>query len=171
MATAMSHIRGLDGEPATEQPRRQTRSRETLHEAPDRALRAGVVVLLALIGVVHLHLWFDGYRNIPTIGPLFLVAVITAALLAIVVAVRLNAIVAFAAASFAAGTLGSNVLSLLLPNGLFHFKEVGVSYSGGLAIASEVGVVALAGVWAYGRWRRGDTQPRPLTGVPQRTTD
>jgi hypothetical protein len=32
-------------------------------------------------------------------------------------------------------------------------------------------VVALAGVWAYGRWRRGGTKSRPLTGVPQRTTD
>jgi hypothetical protein len=97
-------------------------------------------------------------------------AVAAAGLLAIAVAIRLHAVVALAAASFAAGTLGSNVLSLLLPNGLFHFKEVGVSYSGGFAIASEVAVVALMGVWTYRRRRRGDKQPPSPKGVPEQST-
>jgi hypothetical protein len=120
----------------------------------DRVFRAAVVVLLVVISIVHLHLWIGGYRYIATIGPLFILDVIVAALLSVVVAVRLNLVIAFAAASFAAGTLGANVLSLLLPNGLFHFKEAGVSYSGGFAIASEVGVVALLSVWTYLDWRR-----------------
>jgi hypothetical protein len=161
MATASTRIRALDGKMTTGQQRRQTRWRDMYYQAPDRALRGGMAALLAPIGVVHLHLWLDGYRNVPTIGSLFLVAVFTAVLLAIAVAVRLNAMVALAAASFATGTLGANVLSLLLPSGLFHFKEVGVSYSGWLAIASEVGVAALVGVWTYRRWRRGDNQPAP----------
>jgi len=28
--------------------------------------------LLAWIGYIHLHLWLEGYRHIPTNGPLFL---------------------------------------------------------------------------------------------------
>jgi hypothetical protein len=30
------------------------------------------VALLAWIGYIHLHLWQEGYRHIPTNGPLFL---------------------------------------------------------------------------------------------------
>src|SRR5260370_27065686 len=35
-------------------------------------LRLGCVALLAWIGYIHLHLWQEGYRHIPTNGPLFL---------------------------------------------------------------------------------------------------
>ena len=135
-----------------------------------RALRAGTAALLLVIGVVHLHLWLDGYRNLSTIGPLFLVAVVSAVALAIVAAVRINAVIAVAAASFAAGTLAANILSLLLPDGLFHFKEIGVSYSGGFALASEVGVVVLMGISAHKRFRHGHRQVmserRELVGRP-----
>jgi hypothetical protein len=131
-------------------------------------LRFGAAAFLIVISVVHLHLWFGGYRYLSTIGPLFLLDVIFAGLCAVVVAVRLNVMVAFASVSLAAGTLGANVLSLLLPKGLFHFKEVGVSYSGGFAIASEVGVVVLLCTWAYLRWR-GDLVARRRRAVPSRT--
>jgi hypothetical protein len=36
-------------------------------------LRVGCAALLAWIGYIHLHLWLEGYRQIPTDGPLFLV--------------------------------------------------------------------------------------------------
>src|SRR5579863_4270076 len=36
-------------------------------------LRLTCVGLLAWIGGVHLHLWLEGYRQIPTDGPLFLI--------------------------------------------------------------------------------------------------
>ena len=35
-------------------------------------LRLACVALLAWIGYLHLHLWLQGYRQIPTNGPLFL---------------------------------------------------------------------------------------------------
>src|SRR6516162_7327326 len=35
------------------------------------------VALLAWIGAVHLHLWLEGYRQIPTDGPLFLLDAVT----------------------------------------------------------------------------------------------
>jgi hypothetical protein len=132
----------------------------------DRAWRGSSAALLIVIGIVHLHLWLDGYRYLATIGPLFLLDVVAAAILAVVVAVRLNVVVAFAATSLAAGTLGANVLSLLLPKGLFHFKEAGVSYSGGFALASELGVVILLGTWSYLRWRHGDLGLRKRPAVP-----
>jgi hypothetical protein len=131
----------------------------------------GASALLVVISVVHLHLWLGGYRYLATIGPLFLLDVIFAALFALVVAVRLNVVVAFGAASLAAGTLGANVLSLLLPKGLFRFKEVGVSYSGGFAIASEAGVVILLVTWAYLGWRRGAIVALRRPAVPSHTAD
>jgi hypothetical protein len=129
-------------------------------DVTDQVLGWGTTTLLVVIGIVHLHLWFDGYRNLPTIGPLFLVAVISAAVLALLASVQINRLIAFAAASFAAATLTANVMSLLLPNGLFRFKEIGVSYSGAFAIASEVGVVLLVCIWANRHRRRAAT---PLT--------
>ncbi len=154
MVTAMpdTQVRVNDllvGRPAPGDPRPGARRASS----NDRALRGAVVLLLVVISIVHLHLWIGGYRYLATIGPLFLLDVVVAALLAVVVAIRLNLVVALAAASLAAGTLGANVLSLLLPDGLFRFKEAGVSYSGGFAIASEVGVVALLTLWTYRQWR------------------
>ena len=133
-----------------------------LHGSTDRLMRWGITALLAVIGLVHLHLWQDGYRTLPTIGPLFLVAVFSAGLIALLTSVQLNWITGVLAACFATGTLVANLASLLLPHGLFEFKEVGVSYSGGIAIASELAVVVLVGVWSYGRLHnsRGPTRQR-----------
>jgi hypothetical protein len=171
MATVRPDIRMLDDDEPVLRPRRGNPwASDRRAFGTDRTWRWGAAVLLIVISVVHLHLWLDGYRYLATIGPLFLIDVISAALLAVVVAVRLNVVVAFGAASLAAGTLGANVLSLLLPKGLFHFKEVGVSYSGGFAIASEVGVVALLGTWTYLHWRRGDLVARRRLAAPSHTS-
>lgn len=138
-----------------------SRSRREHATSPHRGFGVGTAALLLVIGVVHLHLWLDGYRYLPTIGPLFLVAVVSSALLAVVVSVRINVVIAGAAAAFAAGILAANILSLLLPDGLFRFKEVGVSYSGGFAIASEIGVVAILCIWAYMRFRDARNRADP----------
>ena len=126
-------------------------------------MRWGITTLVAVIGLIHFHLWQDGYRTLPTIGPLFLVTVVLC---------RLDCPPHFGAAQldyrwvlaacFATGTLVANLASLLLPHGLFEFKEVGVSYSGGIAIASELAVIVLFGVWSYGRLHnsRGPTRQR-----------
>jgi hypothetical protein len=126
---------------------------------PDRMIRAGTSALLIVISVVHLHLWLAGYRHLPTIGSLFMLDGVAAALFSGVVAFRLNGVIAVAVASLAAGTLGANVLSLLLPAGLFHFKEVSVSYSGGFALAAETGTLVLLATWAYIHWRKGNLVP------------
>jgi hypothetical protein len=147
-----------DRELSPQGSRRVSTSRHEPRTPSYLGFRIGTAALLLVIGVVHLHLWLAGYQNLPTIGPLFVVAVVSAALLAIVVSTRITPLIALTAASFAAGTLAANISSLLLPDGLFRFKEVGISYSGGLAIASEIGVVILLSVWGHMRFRRARTQ-------------
>jgi hypothetical protein len=160
----------FDREPRP-QPRQVGPKRRKSPDLPaDRTLRAGAAALLFVIAAVHLHLWLAGYRNLPTIGPLFLVAVVTATLSGTFVLMRINTPVAVATALFAAGTLAANILSLLLPDGIFGFKEVGVSYSGGFAIAAELGVVTVLGIWVLrklrphpGRTMISNHRRRPLT--------
>lgn len=126
----------------------------------DRVLRWGTTSLLAAIAIVHLHLWWVGYRSLPTIGPLFLVTVVLAGSIALFTSVQMNWVTATVAAVFAAGTLSAYLMSLLLPHGLFDFEEVGVSYSGAIAIASELGVIALVGVWAKRHLANGQGHTR-----------
>jgi hypothetical protein len=79
--------------------------------------------LLVWSAFIHFHLWneADGYRSIPTIGPLFLLQSITALIIGIgVVAVRRlwAAVIGF---GFALTTLAGFLLSVA--RGLFGFKD------------------------------------------------
>lgn len=112
-----------------------------LHEGA--ALRWAAVGGLLVIGAVHLNLYAgESYDRIPTIGWLFLLTVVSAWALAAVMAVRPHLLTALLSAGFALSVLGGYVLTLLLPAGLFSFKEPGISYSGGLSIVAE-GCVAI----------------------------
>ncbi|KUN76034.1 hypothetical protein AQJ64_39735 [Streptomyces griseoruber] len=76
------------------------------------------------MAAIHLRLWAEGYRDLVTIGPLFLVNGVIGILLAaalLVTPVRGLAPVAAVSALFTAGTLGALVLSLT--TGLFGFVE------------------------------------------------
>jgi predicted lipoprotein with Yx(FWY)xxD motif len=86
------------------------------------ALRIAGAGLLAATGAIHLDLYLTGYRNIPTIGWLFLLQVIAAFALALAVLVSRNWLVAAAGAGFGLATLGGYLLSVWI--GLFGFKEV-----------------------------------------------
>ncbi|MGH3578864.1 MAG: hypothetical protein ACRDU0_15080 [Mycobacterium sp.] len=77
--------------------------------------------LLIWIGVIHLHLWIEGYRYIPTNGPLFLVDSLVAFLLAAVLIVLPRPVIGLLAAGFLLSTLGALVISINL--GLFGFRE------------------------------------------------
>lgn len=125
--------------------------------------RAVVVVGLLVVGAVHLNLYAgEGYNHIPTIGWLFLLTVITAFVLAGASALSSHLLIGLAAASFAASVLGGYLLTLLLPAGLFSFKEPGVSYSGAISIAAEVAVAVAGTRGAWAMWRR------PRVSVPRR---
>ena len=57
---------------AAASPRRQHPAGGTGRRAAALLLRLACAALLAWIGYIHLHLWLEGYRQIPTDGPLFL---------------------------------------------------------------------------------------------------
>jgi predicted lipoprotein with Yx(FWY)xxD motif len=78
--------------------------------------------LLVASGAIHLDLYLTGYRTIPTIGPLFLLQVIAAFVLAAAILVTGNWLVEAAGALFAVSVLGGYLLSLWV--GLFGFTEV-----------------------------------------------
>lgn len=84
-------------------------------------LRLCCVVLLAWIGYIHLHLWQEGYRQIPTDGPLFLLDAVAAFVLAAALLVWPRPLAGLLAAGYTASTLGALLISLTV--GLFGFRE------------------------------------------------
>lgn len=109
-----------------------------------RALRLAASPLLLLTSGVHLYLYAgEAYRFIPTIGPLFLLTGVVAVVFAVALPLLERPLLDLLGAGFEVATLGAYILTLELPKGLFLFEEPGVSYSGGLAIFSEVGAAAL----------------------------
>ena len=88
------------------------------------ALRLAAAGTAAAMGAIHLHLWYDGYRHLDTIGPLFLLNAIGAGLLALsllITPTRLLPVLATLGTLFTAGTLGALIVSLT--SGLFGFQE------------------------------------------------
>jgi hypothetical protein len=82
-----------------------------------------VVVSLIWSAFIHFHLWSetDGYRTIPTIGPLFLLQSIAGLLIGIgVVAIR-RVWAALIGLGFVISTLAGFLLSVAV--GLFGFKD------------------------------------------------
>jgi hypothetical protein len=97
---------------------------------PSPGLRATVTILILagavltiISGVIHLYLWGEtnGYRNIATIGPLFLVQAISA----FIIGVATAALRWLAAVLVAAGLLVGTAAGLLvtIEVGLFGFRE------------------------------------------------
>jgi hypothetical protein len=86
-----------------------------------RLVAAGTAVAM---GAIHLDLWYDGYRDLDTIGPLFLLNALGAGLLALsllVTPTRFLPVLATLGALFTAGTLLALIVSLT--HGLFGFQE------------------------------------------------
>jgi hypothetical protein len=84
-------------------------------------LRLGCMALLAWIGYVHLHLWQEGYRQIPTNGPLFLLDAVAGFALAAVLLIWPRPLAGLLAAGYTCATLGALIISLTV--GLFGFRE------------------------------------------------
>ena len=73
---------------ATSPRHRRVHLRKDAMEIPLLLLRLTSVGLLVAVGWVHLHLWQTGCRQIPTIGPLFLVAAVSTLILAVAMLAR-----------------------------------------------------------------------------------
>jgi len=83
------------------------------------------ICLTVVMGLIHLRVWLDGYRQIPIIGPLFVANTICSGVLAVgllTVPARLRSLMAIVTALFTAGTLLGLILSLTV--GLFGMREV-----------------------------------------------
>ena len=79
------------------------------------------MALLAWIGYIHLHLWQEGYRHIPTNGPPFLLDAVAGFVLAAVLLTWPRPLAGLLAAGYTASTLGALIISLSV--GLFGFRE------------------------------------------------
>lgn len=87
-------------------------------------IRIAAAALLVAMAAIHLWLWFDGYAEIPLVGPGFLVDTAGGVLLAVALFAaprRAVGAIAFLGALLMAGTLAALVLSLTV--GLFGFFD------------------------------------------------
>ena len=79
-------------------------------------------LLLVWSAFIHVHLWkSDGYRHIPTIGPLFVLQSIVGMLMGVAVVAVRRFWIAVLGAGFAASTLAGFLLSVGV--GLFGFQD------------------------------------------------
>ena len=97
--------------------------------------------LVAWSAAIHLDLWQTGYRNIPTIGPLFLLQWISGFLLATAIIVFRRSLPALAGAGFLLATLAGLIWSAEL--GLFGFQESFSAPYAGLSTAVEISGTAV----------------------------
>jgi len=137
------------------------------------ALRVTGAGLLAATAAIHLDLYLTGFRNIPTIGPLFLLQVIAGFVLAAAVLATGNPVVAALGAGFAVATLAGYLLSVWV--GLFGYTEVRTT-AGIVAGLLEVAAFAVLGLFAVspqaaaGSRGPGQGLARLLAGIPMART-
>ncbi len=101
--------------------------------------------LIAWSAGIHLDLWHEGYKHLPTIGTLFLLQAIAGFALALVVAVVRRLIPALAGILFLASTIGGFIISVNV--GLFGFKDSLQAPFAHLSLVVEIvgiGVLAVA---------------------------
>ena len=84
-------------------------------------LRLVCAGLLIWVAAIHLHLWTEGYRDIPTVGPLFLADAVGGFVLAAVLLVWPRPLVGLLGTAFMISTLGGLIVSLNFD--LFGFRE------------------------------------------------
>ncbi len=116
-----------------------------LGEARLRPMARGLgSAALIVTAVVHAWLYFHaGYRHIPTIGPSFGAVVITAVVLALLVAGHGGAFLGVVSAGFLLSVFGGYLLSATV--GLFGFTETGQTTAAVICGLAELGgAVALS---------------------------
>jgi hypothetical protein len=144
--------------------------------------------------VIHYYLWdSQGYRHIPTIGPLFITQAVVGVVLAVVTSAVRNPLLAAAEAGLAFSSAGGLIISVNF--GLFGWQESMSAPYAGLALGVEIAAGALLIVAAaipgrlwlanwrsrhdatggarasVGRGLNGTTVPGPVDGANLAATD
>jgi hypothetical protein len=113
-------------------------------------LRVVCAGLLIWVAAIHLQLWTEGYRDIPSVGPLFLADAVGGFVLAALLLVWPRPLAGLLGAGFMTSTLAGLIISVNF--GLFGFRESsGASFVTETIILESVGAVALL-VWAVFVW-------------------
>jgi hypothetical protein len=98
---------------------------------------------VAASGAIHLQLWSTGYRDIPTVGPLFLLQGASGLLLGALLLFTRRLLVVVMATGFLIATIGGLLLSAYF--GLFGFMGTLAAPYAGLSVGVEsAGTVVLA---------------------------
>lgn len=125
-------------------PHRATAPHTSGHRAATLLLRLGCAALLAWIGYAHLHLWLEGYRHIPTDGPLFLLDGVAGFAFAAALLAWPRPLAGLLATAYTAATLGALLISLSV--GLFGFREsISASFVTQSLAIETITVIALLG--------------------------
>lgn len=133
--------------------------------------------MLAASAVLHFQLWdSEGYRHIPTIGPLFLAQAIVGVVLAIATAIFRRLILAAASAGLAIFSIGGLLIAIWF--GLFGWQETASAPYVGMAFTIEaIAAVLLGGAAVLMAWswlsrsrvrsalRPGRARPLPPTAL------
>jgi len=124
----------------------------TGRQAASEVVRAVAVAGVLLSADIHLELWFDGFRRISVVGPLFMLNAIGGLAIAIAVLVWRHWLTALAAAAFGAATLVAFVISATV--GLFGVHETWSGIPQQLALWAEVAALVAGSVLAVMDWKR-----------------
>jgi hypothetical protein len=112
---------------------------------------------VAVSAAVHLHLWNAGYKELPTIGPLFLLQAIAGFFLAATLILTRRVWAAVLSFGFVSATIGGFLIAVYV--GLFDFRDSWSAPFAGMAFAYEIAsVVLLAAGTGLCVTRRSETQ-------------
>ena len=101
-------------------------------------------LLVAGSALIHLYLWADGYRHVPTVGPLFMAQGIVGLVLAVALIALPRTVVAVLGASFLLASAAALLISATA--GLFGFMDtLDAPWASTSLVVEAVGAVALLG--------------------------
>ncbi|MBI4883680.1 MAG: cupredoxin domain-containing protein [Actinobacteria bacterium] len=108
------------------------------------ATRLAAAIALLVGGLVHIQLYFDGYRSLPdaNLGRSFVVNGVSSVLIAAALVLRRDALLRLSGIGVALGTLGAFALSRR-GDGVFGLRETGLNPSPQAIIALVVEVIAV----------------------------
>jgi hypothetical protein len=138
-------------------PIRQSLTRQHDASTPVLALVAAGAVTIVVSAVVHLYLWgkADGYRAVPTVGPLFLIQAIVGCILGPTILLARRVYATAVGAIYMALSIGGLYLSM--HGGLFGYQEtLDAPYVKLSLIVEVIGLIATILVAAL------EFRPRPV---------